>query len=119
MDVGRLKTASIVDRIDGPSDWTIERDVHVLTLHEAGSYHYLETWLDGRRTSLGDPLPGEMWLAPANRIFAAAAQGGAVRYRVVEIPAELLTVAKDTRVIAAHEDAALAGLVRALGAGGR
>ena len=117
MDVGRLKTASIVDRIDGPSDWTIERDVHLLTLHEAGSYHYLETWLDGRRTSLGDPLPGEMWLAPAHRIFAAAAQGGAVRYRVVEIPAEFLTVAKDARVIAAHEDAALAALVRALGAG--
>ncbi|WP_422060540.1 helix-turn-helix domain-containing protein [Sphingopyxis sp.] len=114
MDVGRLKTASIVDRIDGPSNWTIECDVHVLTLHEAGSFHYLETWLDGRRTSLGDPLPGEMWLAPAGRLFAAAAQGGAARYLRVEIPPELLAVAPYARVIAAHEDAALAALVRAL-----
>jgi AraC family transcriptional regulator len=60
MEVGGLKTATIVDRIEGPSEWTIERDVHVLILHEAGSYHWLETWLDGRRTSLGDPLPGEL-----------------------------------------------------------
>lgn len=117
MDVGRLRTASIDDRIDGPSNWTIERDVHVLILHEAGSYHYLETWLDGRRTSLGDPLPGEMWLVPAGRPFAATAQGGTARYLQVEIPAGLLHVAPEARVIAAHEDAAMAALVRALAAG--
>ncbi|HZG32593.1 MAG TPA: hypothetical protein VEZ59_04920, partial [Sphingopyxis sp.] len=60
-----ISAARIVDRIGGPESWTIESGVHALMLHEAGSYHRLETWLDGRRTSLGDPLPGELWLAPA------------------------------------------------------
>ncbi|MBN8842170.1 MAG: helix-turn-helix transcriptional regulator [Sphingomonadales bacterium] len=115
--MGGLGTASVVDRIEGPSNWTIERDVHLLILHEAGGYHYLETWLDGRRTSLGDPLPGEMWFIPAGRLYAASAQGGGVRYLQVEIPADQLTVATEARVIAAHEDAAMAALVRSLASG--
>jgi AraC family transcriptional regulator len=117
MEVGELRVASIVDRIDGPSDWTIERDVHVLILYEAGSYHWLETWLDDQRTSLGDPLPGEMWLIPAGQTYRAAAKGGAVRVVEVEIPAARLLVAPDTRALAAHHDLALAALVRALLAG--
>src|SRR3546814_8509143 len=60
MEVGGLRVASITDRIDGPSNWTIQRDVHALILYEAGGYHWLETWLGDMRTSLGDPLPGEM-----------------------------------------------------------
>ncbi|KTE01053.1 hypothetical protein ATE68_18755 [Sphingopyxis sp. H038] len=114
MEVGRLRVASIVDRIDGPSNWTIERDVHVLILYEAGSYHWLETWLDDQRTSLGDPLPGEMWLIPAGQTYRGTAKGGAVRTIEVEIPVTLLTVAPDTRALAAHHDLALAALVRAL-----
>ena len=117
MDVGGLRVASIVDRIDGPSDWTIERDVHVLTLYEAGSYHWLETWLDDQRTSLGDPLPGEMWLVPAGHRYRGKAKGGAVRTITVEIPASRLTIVPDTRALAAHHDLALAALVRALLAG--
>lgn len=117
MEVGGLRVASIVDRIDGPSSWTIERDVHALILYEAGSYHWLETWLDEQRTSLGDPLPGEMWLVPAGHIYRGMAKGGAVRTIEVEIPASRLTVAPDTRALAAHHDLALAALVRALLAG--
>src|SRR3546814_15857061 len=67
MEVGGLRVASITDRIDGPSNWTIERDVHALILYEAGGYHWLETWLGDMRTSLGDPLPGEMWLRSEER----------------------------------------------------
>lgn len=114
MDVGGLRVESIVDRIDGPSNWTFERDVHVLYLYEAGSYHWLETWLDDQRTSLGDPLPGEMWLIPAGQTYRGTAKGGAVRTIEVEIPVTLLTVAPDTRALAAHHDLALAALVRAL-----
>lgn len=117
MEVGGLRVASIVDRIDGPSSWTIERDVHALILYEAGSYHWLETWQDDQRTSLGDPLPGEMWLVPAGRRYRAAAKGGAVRTIEVEIPAAMLTVAPGTRALAAHHNMALAALVRALLAG--
>jgi AraC family transcriptional regulator len=117
MEVGGLRVASITDRIDGPSNWTIERDVHALILYEAGSYHWLETWLGEMRTSLGDPLPGEMWLVPAGLVYRAAAKGGAVRYSEVEIPAALLSIAPHTRALAAHHDLALAALVRALGAG--
>jgi AraC family transcriptional regulator len=117
MDVGGLKVASIVDRIDGPSSWTIERDVHALYLYEAGSYHWLETWLDDRRTSIGDPLPGEMWFVPADRHYHGEAKGGAVRYVEVEIPAARLVVAPRTRGLAAHHDLTLAALVRAVLAG--
>lgn len=117
MEVGGLRVASIVDRIDGPTNWTVERDVHVLYLYEAGSYHWLETWLDDRRTSLGDPLPGEMWLAPAGRRYHGKAKGGAVRYIEVEIPSARLAVASDTRALAGHYDMALAAFVRALAAG--
>lgn len=117
MEVGGLCVASIVDRIDGPSDWTIERDVHVLILYEAGSYHWLETWLGDQRTSLGDPLPGEMWLIPAGQIYRGMAKGGAVRTIEVEIPESRLTIAPDTRALAAHHDLALAALVRSLLAG--
>jgi AraC family transcriptional regulator len=114
MEVGGLRVASIVDRIDGPSSWTIERDVHVLILYEAGSYHWLETWQDDQRTSLGDPLPGEMWLVPVGCRYRGAAKGGAVRTIEVEIPVPMLTVARDTRALAAHHDLVLAALVRAL-----
>ncbi len=117
MYVGGLKVASIVDRIDGPSSWIVERDIHTLYLYEAGSYHWLETWLDGRRTSLGDPLPGEMWLVPAGRRYHGEAKGGAVRYVEVEIPVSRLIVPTETRALAAHYDLTLAALVRALLAG--
>ncbi|WP_428630482.1 helix-turn-helix domain-containing protein [Sphingopyxis sp.] len=117
MEVGGLRVASIVDRIEGPANWTVERDVHILHLYEAGSYHWLETWLDDQRTSLGDPLPGEMWLAPAGRRYHGRAKGGAVRYLEVEIPAARLAVAPGTRALAGHYDMALAALVRALAAG--
>lgn len=117
MEVGGLRTASIIDRIDGPTGWTIERDVHVLILHEAGSYHYLETWLDGHRTSLGDPLPGEMWFIPAGRPYRGAAQGGAVRYLQVEIPTARLSVSRSTRAVAAYQDEVLADHVRTVHAG--
>lgn len=117
MEVGGLRVASITDRIDGPSNWTIERDVHALILYEAGSYHWLETWLGAMRTSLGDPLPGEMWLVPAGLLYRATAKGGAVRYSEVEIPLPLLSIAPHTRALAAHYDLAIAALVRALAAG--
>src|SRR3546814_8015976 len=97
MEVGGLRVASITDRIDGPSNWTIQRDVHALILYEAGGYHWLETWLGDMRTSLGDPLPGEMWLIPAGHVYRAAAQGGAVRYRAVEIPVRRWSIAKNGR----------------------
>ena len=117
MEVGGLRVASITDRIDGPSNWTIERDVHALILYEAGGYHWLETWLGDMRTSLGDPLPGEMWLVPAGLVYRAAAKGGAVRYSEVEIPVPRLPIAPGTRALAAHHDLALAALVRAVAAG--
>ena len=117
MKTGRLKAVSKVDRIDGPFSWTIERDVHVLILHEAGSYHWLETWLDGHRTSLGDPLPGEMWLVPAGHVYRAEAKGGAVRIVEVEIPPARLAVPPGARPIAAHQDRMMAALIRELAAG--
>ncbi|MBA3941587.1 MAG: hypothetical protein C0520_10290 [Sphingopyxis sp.] len=117
MEAGGLKTATIVDRIEGASEWTIERDVHVLILHEAGSYHWLETWLDGRRTSLGDPLPGELWLVPAGTAYRASAKGGTARYIEVEIPVERLPIAPDAPVLAGHFDRVVALLVRAMASG--
>lgn len=117
MNVGGLRVESITDRIDGPSKWTFERDVHVLYLYEAGSYHWLETWLDDQRTSLGDPLPGEIWLAPAGRRYHGEAKGGGVRYIEVEIPPVRLAIAPGTRALAGHYDPALAASVRALAAG--
>src|SRR3546814_11108547 len=76
MEVGGLRVASITDRIDGPSNWTIQRDVHALILYEAGGYPWLDTWLGDMRTALGDPLPGEWWLVRAGPVLRAAATGG-------------------------------------------
>ncbi|MBL0915073.1 MAG: helix-turn-helix transcriptional regulator [Sphingopyxis sp.] len=112
-----IKATLVEDRIDGPSEWTIERPHHLLILYEAGSYHWLETWLDGRRTSLGDPLPGEMWLIPAGQYYRARAQGGAARYLAIEIPADRLAVAPGARILAGYEDPAMAALARAFAAG--
>ncbi|PZQ21826.1 MAG: hypothetical protein DI569_10320 [Sphingopyxis macrogoltabida] len=117
MQSGALHVAVVEDRIDGPADWTIARDGHALILHEAGSYHRLETWLDGRRTSLGDPLPGEIWFVPAGHDYRAAAEGGAVRFVSVDIPTDRLAVASGARAIAGHNDRAMAALVRALASG--
>ena len=117
MKTARLRAVTKVDRIDGPSTWTIERDVHLLILHEAGSYHWLETWLDGHRTSLGDPLPGEMWFVPAGHVYRAAAKGGGVRIVEIEIPSARLAVPDGARPIAACQDRMMAALVRALAAG--
>lgn len=117
MDRPRLRAVTKVDRIDGPFVWAVERDAHVLILHEAGSYHWLETWLDGHRTSLGDPLPGEMWLLPVDRANRAEARGGGVRFVEIEIPVSLLSVPRGARPIAAHQDRAMAELVGAVAAG--
>lgn len=117
MRTGGISAATMEDRIDGPASWTIERDAHLLILHEAGSYHYLETWLDGRRTSLGDPLPGEIWLIPAGHCYRAAARGGFARYVAAEIPAARLTVARETRGLAGHRDVAMAALIRGMASG--
>lgn len=119
MQGGEIRAIVAEDRIDGPASWTIERASHLLMLHEAGSYHRLETWLDDRRTSLGDPLPGEMWFAPAGRRYRAGAQGGHVRYVAVEIPAGLLDVAATARALAGYQDRAIAALILALAAGER
>lgn len=117
MDVGGLRVASITDTIDGPASWTVERDVHMLILHDAGSYHWLETWLDGHRTALGDPLPDEIWFVPAGRRFKATAKGGTARSIHIEIPAARLAVPGGARAIAAHRDPTMTVLVRKLLAG--
>lgn len=117
MHAGELWAATAEDRIDRPASWTIAPPSHTLILHEAGSYAHLETWLDGRRTSVGDPIPGEMWFIPAGHEYRGAAEGGAVRYISVEIPAERLHVAPGARALAGHADRAMAALVRALVAG--
>ena len=117
MNAGEVRAIAKVDRIDGPSSWTVSGDCHMLILYEAGSYHWLETWLDGRRTSLGDPIPGEMWLAPFGHEYRATAQGGAVRSIEVEIPHHRLAVSPHARAIAGHDDPAMAALARALAAG--
>lgn len=117
MDGVGISAARIVDRIGGPESWAIEADVHALMLHEAGSYYRLQTWLDGRRTSLGDPLPGELWLAPAGHHYRARAEGGAVRYVRVAIDPDLLPVGASARPLAGHDDPAMAALVRALADG--
>ncbi|WP_374524761.1 helix-turn-helix domain-containing protein [Sphingopyxis sp.] len=116
MKRGTLKAVTKIDRIDGPFGWTIVRDVHVLILHEAGSYHWLETWLDGHRTSLGDPLPGEMWFVPAGHVHRAEAKGGSVRFVEIEIPSALLAVPSGARPIAAYQDRMMAALVAAVAA---
>src|SRR3546814_18641198 len=117
MEVGGLRVASITDRIDGPSNWTIQRDVHALIPYEAGGYHWLETWLGDMRTSLGDPLPGEMWLIPAGLVYRAPATGGAVRYSEVELPVTRLPIATGSPVLAGHPHLALAAHLPTLGAG--
>lgn len=117
MKTSKLRAVTRIDRIDGPCSWTIERDVHLLILHEAGSYHWLETWLGAHRTSLGDPLPGEMWFVPAGHVHRASSKGGAVRIVEVEISAAMLVVPPGARPIAAYQDRMLAALVRALVAG--
>lgn len=117
MDGVGISAARIVDRIGGPESWTIEADVHALMLHEVGSYYRLQTWLDGRRTSLGDPLPGELWLAPAGHCYRAYAEGGAVRYVRVAIDPGLLPIDASARPLASHDDPAMAALVRALADG--
>lgn len=117
MGMDGIWAATAEDRIDGPAHWTIAGASHALILHEAGSYDYLETWLDGRRTSVGDPLPGEIWFVPAGHEYRGAAQGGAVRYIALEIPASRLTVAPGARALAGHSDRAMAALVRALAGG--
>lgn len=117
MDGVGISAARIVDRIGGQESWTIEADVHALMLHEAGSYYRLQTWLDGRRTSLGDPLPGELWLAPAGHRYRAHAEGGAVRYVRVAIDPGLLSIDASARPLASHDDPAMAALVRALADG--
>lgn len=117
MMTGRLSAVTKVDRIDGPSSWTIERKAHVLILHEAGSFHWLETWLDAHRTSLGDPLPGEMWFVPAGHVYRATAKGGGVRVIEVEIPSAMLAIPPGARPIAAYQDRMMAALMRALAAG--
>ena len=114
---GGIQARFAEDRIDGPAAWTIEGDAHLLILHEAGCYRRLETWLDGHRTSLGEPLPGEMWLAPAGRRYTGRALGGRVRYAVVEIPASRLPIPPRARMLAGHQDRALAALVLAMLAG--
>lgn len=117
MQTGGLKAAYVEERIDGPASWTIERDDHALILHEAGSYQRLETWLDGRRTSLGSPLSGEIWFAAAGQQYRGAAQGGAVGYIAVDIPSDRLTVGPGAGALAGYRDRGMAALVRALLAG--
>lgn len=117
MQTGGLKAAYVEERIDGPASWTIERDDHALILHQAGSYQRLETWLDGRRTSLGSPLTGEIWFAPAGQQYRGAAHGGSVGYISVDIPRDHLIVGRSAGVLAGYRDRGMAALVRGLLAG--
>lgn len=102
------------ERIDAPAHWSIEPESHQLILHLGGFYAGLETWLNGQRTSLGAPLPGEIWLAPAGQCYRAAARHGNVRYASVEIAADALAVPRHARALAGHVDPAIPPLVAAV-----
>lgn len=100
------------DRVLEPASWCLEGENHRLILHEGGLYHGLETWLDGRRTSLGAPIPGEFWLAPAGRCYKAAANSGVVHYLAISLPVADLPLVARSQFLAAHRSAPMAALAK-------
>lgn len=82
-----LKVRFAEEEISRPTDWTINASSHTVIVHLGGRMDHLETELDGKGSSFGPAVMGEVWCIPAGRRYASFAIGTSIQFAVYSIPA--------------------------------
>ncbi len=78
------------EEIRQPTHWRIHDTTHSVVVHLGGTMSRLETELDGRGSSYGPALPGEVWTAPAGRQYTGHACGEEIYYAVLRFAPSVL-----------------------------
>ncbi len=73
--------------IRAPTNWAIRSSNDTIIVHLAGRMTFLETEVDGRGSSLGAAVPGEVWTVPAGVEYASQAKGDVIDFAVLTAPA--------------------------------
>lgn len=81
-----LKVRFAVEEISRPTDWAITAPSHTVIVHLGGRMNLLETEFDGRGSSFGPAVTGEVWCIPAGCRYASYAEGTSIQYAVFSIP---------------------------------
>ncbi len=102
---GQIVPQLFNEDMGGAIEWSVHANHHVLITHIDGRMDQLTTELDGKCTSMGAPIGGEIWFIPAGSNYLASAQGGLIRYVEIAIAAEILPHADDGQSIAGVYDA--------------
>lgn len=112
---GRLSTQGLAfafarERVATPTDWTFAESCHVIVVHLAGRLRRLETTFDNGPVQAVLPDPGDSWIIPAGRRYAAAAlgigNGNEISYCEIRLPPTLLG-GRDLAPLAGHKDGLL------------
>lgn len=69
--------------IRATTNWAIRSSDNTIIVHLAGQMAFLETEVDGRGSSLGAAVPGEVWTVPAGVEYASQAIGDVIDFAVL------------------------------------
>ena len=72
--------------IRATTNWAIRSSDNTIIVHLAGRMTFLETEVDGRGSSLGAAVPGEVWTVPAGVEYASQAGGDVIDFAVLTAP---------------------------------
>lgn len=86
---GGTRFAFVTESVHDPTDWQFSDPEHILVVHRSGSLATME--VEFERGPCGPALPevGHLWLIPAERRYAALAQGDSVTFCEVRIPTKV------------------------------
>ena len=83
---GGLSFAFITESVKAPTDWQFSDPEHILVVHRSGALATMD--VEFERGPSGPALPevGHLWSIPAERRYAALAQGDSVTFCEIRLP---------------------------------
>ncbi len=82
LDIGSLRVGYRSANIRQTTDWRIESDEDTVIVHLTGRMDLLETEIDGRGSSRGPAVVGEVWTVPAGTRYRSFARGQTIGFAV-------------------------------------
>jgi AraC family transcriptional regulator len=112
MSLQGLDFRFVAETVTTPTDWCFQEPHHVFVVHRRGDLTSMEVDFENGPSGRRLPRVGDVWVIPAERRYAALAQGATVGFCEIVVPTAVL--GEDVAPRVGYRDALLHGLVERL-----
>lgn len=86
LSVSNMTFDFVTESVAKPTDWQFEDPEHIVVVHRAGNLDTMEVEFERGPSGSARPRAGDIWVIPAERRYAALAQGSTVEFCEIRIP---------------------------------